>query len=802
MIIALTVLLAVPATTPSTPSSAPSASAAGVADTTGETGAEDVFDIFAEERKVIIASRQEESSALAASMVSVISRARIEREGARTLEEVLRGVVGFASAQGEYNHPVVSLRGYDTSANFLVMVDGIRLNDPYDGSVPWDYPLGNVKRIEIIRGPGSAVYGTNASIGVINIITMDNKDAVAVDASLWSDGSDIGPLKQWQGRAAVNGGWTLGKLHLNAQASFLSDAGDRLIIPSDKLSLNHQIYSEARCVDSKGAPVLDGFGVPILRVKACRDAHGIWNGHSENWVKRGEGALRLSYAGLELDARIIGDVRGPGLTSPQRQDLILAYQSQQQQLAVFAQAAYTLHFGEAHALRFHALYDQRKSDEIIGDEPVGYSQNGVVFERGESTAQGRIGRDFLAEAISNHAFVLSSGFLGHFDLEAGLAFDRRQVDASYYRQNFSQDGRPLAGFVDARAQLPPLFAASTNNVLVQCTGGRICTDGQSQTLASLFAQGAWQPNFGVSGLRSQLTAGLRADDDLATGFVASPRAGLTFVADDDALPIASQVAKGFIPDNLKLLFGSAFRVPTIQERFDNLSEVYYGNPQLKPETIASFEAGVGYDFLHSLNIFANYYYSVVDHSIEQVYDAGLEPIRQRSSRRVQGVELEMHAAYRRLSDAYFNFSLFDATDAGQDPRTGVAVVSKLEEQAHLLMSFGAEVQLYRFIYLVGFGNFQSGRASAQRSASEVSHAFVIQPYVLLNAGLRLKEPVRGLTIQLFARNLLDVHARDALPPNHEVDVKSAAGDTMSYLLPRAGLTCGLELIYQFSGKGP
>lgn len=765
-----------------------------------EEGAEEVFDIFADERKVIIASRKEESSALAASMVSIISRARIEREGARTLDEVLLGVVGFADRQGEYNHPVVSLRGYDTSANFLVMVDGIRLNDPYDGSVPWDYPLGNVKRIEIIRGPGSAVYGTNASIGVINIITMDDKDGVAGDASLWSNSSDVHGFSRFQGRAALNGAWTFGKLRVQAQASFLSDAGDQLTIPSDKLSLSHQAFSEAHCSDASGKPVLDSFGLPIVRLKACQDAHGIWGGHTENWVKRGEGALRLSYEGLELDGRIIGDVRGPGITSPQHQDLILAYQSQQKMLSVFAQAAYTLHFNEAHSLRFHAVYDQRASDEIIGNEPSGFTQNGVVFNQGESTGQGRIGRDFLGELINDNDFTLSTGFFGHLNLEFGAAFDRRQVDSSYYRQNFSQDGKPLDHFIDARTQLPPLFAEGSNTVLAQCTGGRVCTDGQSQSLISLFGQGVWQPNLGVSGFRSQLTAGVRADDDLATGFVASPRAGLTFVADDDTLPIKSSVAKAFIPDNLKLLFGSAFRVPTIQEKFDNLNEIYYGNPTLRPETIESFEAGLGYDFFKALNIFANYYYSLVDHSIEEVYAAGLEPIRQRASRSVQGVELEMHGSYRRLTDAYFNFSLFDATDTGADPVSNHTIVSKLEDQAHMLMSFGAEVQVYRFIYLVGFGNYQAGRANTQRSASEISHAFTIQPYLLLNAGLRLKEPVRGLTIQLFARNLLDVRARDPLPPNHEVDVKNAAGDTMSALIPRAGATFGLELIYQF-GKG-
>ena len=137
---------------------------------------EGIFDILEEETSVMLSSRRKESAALAASMITVVDRELIERQGARYLHQILTAVVGFTVTRTEQNTWRVGLRGYNSDANFLVMVDGQRLNDAYDGAVPWDYPLANVYRIEIIRGPGSAVYGTNAFVGVINMITFDERE--------------------------------------------------------------------------------------------------------------------------------------------------------------------------------------------------------------------------------------------------------------------------------------------------------------------------------------------------------------------------------------------------------------------------------------------------------------------------------------------------------------------------------------------------------------------------------------------------------------------------------------------------
>jgi iron complex outermembrane receptor protein len=132
-------------------------------------------DIFTLEETAITATRTEIAVEDAPASVSVVTQEEIKSLGATTLDEVLRheaGVIlrrdkGIAMAT-----PRVSLRGLGGDSRTLVMLDGMPLNDGYSSGVTWSQlGIENVERIEITRGPGSALYGGNALGGVINIIT-------------------------------------------------------------------------------------------------------------------------------------------------------------------------------------------------------------------------------------------------------------------------------------------------------------------------------------------------------------------------------------------------------------------------------------------------------------------------------------------------------------------------------------------------------------------------------------------------------------------------------------------------------
>ena len=108
--------------------------------------------------------------------VTVISRAQIEAQQVESVTELLRQVPGVhidqAGSRGGTSS--VYLRGSDPNFT-VVMIDGIKLNDPTNsrgGSFDFSkLSTDSIERIEIVRGPLSAVYGSDAVGGVINIIT-------------------------------------------------------------------------------------------------------------------------------------------------------------------------------------------------------------------------------------------------------------------------------------------------------------------------------------------------------------------------------------------------------------------------------------------------------------------------------------------------------------------------------------------------------------------------------------------------------------------------------------------------------
>ena len=129
----------------------------------------------------ITANRTETLRSQVGSSLSVITEEQIRSSGQTTLLGVLRnaGVPGLDFAQSGSPGSVTSgfIRGAN-SAHTKVMMDGVPLNDPSSPTRNFDFgtfSLDNVERIEIIRGPQSTLYGSDAIGGAINIITKRGK---------------------------------------------------------------------------------------------------------------------------------------------------------------------------------------------------------------------------------------------------------------------------------------------------------------------------------------------------------------------------------------------------------------------------------------------------------------------------------------------------------------------------------------------------------------------------------------------------------------------------------------------------
>ncbi|MBX2968617.1 MAG: TonB-dependent receptor plug domain-containing protein [Cyclobacteriaceae bacterium] len=146
-------------------------------------------------------------------IVSVITQEDIQKTGARDLMDVLRLVPGFDFAADVNFVTGLTLRGaWSLEGKILVLLDGLELNDLLYQNVGFfnRFPVDLIERVEIIRGPGSAVYGGTAEYGVVNIVSK----GAAADEGLMASMS-YGFLPDTYGRK-------------NAQLSFIKTISDQV----------------------------------------------------------------------------------------------------------------------------------------------------------------------------------------------------------------------------------------------------------------------------------------------------------------------------------------------------------------------------------------------------------------------------------------------------------------------------------------------------------------------------------------------------------------------------------------------
>jgi len=131
---------------------------------------------------VVSANKTEQSINETTADITVVTAEDIEEKGCQTVAQAIQTVSGIQVANsGGLGQPTsFFVRGMD-SGNVLVMIDGMRLNDPSttNGTALLDaLTTSNIEQIEIIKGGSSSVWGSNASAGVINIITKEPKEGV------------------------------------------------------------------------------------------------------------------------------------------------------------------------------------------------------------------------------------------------------------------------------------------------------------------------------------------------------------------------------------------------------------------------------------------------------------------------------------------------------------------------------------------------------------------------------------------------------------------------------------------------
>ncbi|NJD08122.1 MAG: TonB-dependent receptor, partial [Methylococcaceae bacterium] len=468
------------------------------------------------EDMISIATGTQQPVRKAPSVTSVITAADIKAMGATDIDEVLETVPGLHVARNNIGmNPIYTFRGIQSTFNqqVLMLVNGIPITHIWaeDRSIAWGgMPVQAISRIEVVRGPGSAVYGADAAAGVINIITKTKSDINGTEI-----GGRIGSFDTYDGWGLHGGSWA--GFDVAAMLEYHKTHGYDSIVDSDLQSSFDQIFG-TRASRAPGPMSLTRNNLDV-RLDVSRD-HWRWRGGLQH---RGDWGLGAGMAqALNPYGRYDAD----------RWNTDLTYHNPQftEHWDVQAQASY-LHSANENT-RDNWLLPPGTLLPIGADGNISGAPLGVV-----RFPNGFIGNPFTYE---QHARVnLSGTYTGFADhqIRLGTGYNYSSLWARETK-NFGMN--PYTGQPIPFSGFPAVMDVSGTSAVY--IGAR---DRQN---FFLYFQDEWK-----LARDWQLTTGARYDFYSDFGETLNPRAALVWDMRYDL--------------TAKLMYGSAFRAPSFQEMY-------------------------------------------------------------------------------------------------------------------------------------------------------------------------------------------------------------------------------------------
>lgn len=450
---------------------------------------------------------RDESLKTVPAAVTVFTYADIERMGVNYLYELLSFAPGYQNVRtgncGDcYAFSARGRRISEQAREILLLVDGRVFNNPRSGSAETAlplYPLVNIERVEIMRGPGSAIYGSNAFMGVINIITRQNASELNVSA---------GNLNQ-----------------RSAQMLWSSTLADTWRI---------NLFAHANQDDGQNYSVKDTFSGSPIRIN---DASRAWN----------------------FDVSIANE--NTKLTLALNKDIDVGFYQFENTQNNFNESTKSLNTFSIE--QKFSLIDAMKSKLSLDITQVSYTTNFAIMGAGQVAG--------ISKPVSNDPFLLIPHFEGksirllqsndksisdQSSIQFGFQYAHDSIDQgdalnNYDLADFSQKHFPIRSYGDFSQDTPVNLAAS-----------RRYLGGYGQYLHEFYKGG-------------RLTLGGRYDNYSKIGTHFSPRLGW--------------VQPLFMNQTLKLLYGEAYRAPSMAEMELINNPVLQGNPNLSYEVVKTWD---------------------------------------------------------------------------------------------------------------------------------------------------------------------------------------------------------------------
>jgi outer membrane receptor protein involved in Fe transport len=773
------------------------------------------MDMFAVQEEIVaVASRHRQKVSEAPSVVSVLTADDLAVLGARTLAEALQLLPGVTARYTRLGTYELLVRGQKKPADLLVLLDGIRLSSMVDGSVLYDMSLDDVARIEVIRGPGSALYGSNAFAGVVSIVTHrpGERDAAAADGT-WFPAASAGHAGHaLAGSAHARGSYTPGRWRLGLHLGVRHSQGAELIMPLDVTG----VFGDLRLLNDEKF-----LGDAYVHVDA------------KDVLSAGDS--------LVLAPKLLLYESGPNFGPAET----LATDSRLRRWILIAPLHYTVPLGTRLTLEGRLSYDLQAVDHDVQIRPDGFTNRANPIPAPDGL---RKRARYAASTLGAEARALIAlprlRIWDEHSITAGVSAEYGFISGFAYDQNYAHGGtlQYYENFSDARKQM--LMEAGLAEVtgfqnydmfqLGQRDADRVVLSAYGESMLRL-AKNPLGTVWLTSGLRFDRFSDYRAPDD--TG---SERKVYTTLNPRGALVWSPSLWGTLDGVTVKLMYGTAFRAPSFQELYDTTTQIteeffQIPNALLEPQTTEVWEAGlelhpialvtgflagaqarrVGQRYANTLTARLNAYSMTTDDNLD--FDPSFNPAGNQvinlPGQRVTGYELEGQWRMTPRDLAFVNYSRLKARQLGtcthleadgtcrgenlivnheltEIPRTRLNVGVSLRPVGLPLELWGRRRgALHRWLGPIAisavFRRVSASKNNARVTFEALNFRFVHPGYQALDLGLTYRLPLGGddeigWFVQMFATNVLD---DDVAEP---IVIKLDPLPDVGYLLPRPG----------------
>lgn len=602
---------------------------------------------------VTIASGTAKSLAHSASVTSVITAEQITTMGATDLHEILETVPGIhVSIQpvtNDYNYTMRGIRN-DTNSEVLLLMNGTRFSVPYQGThmAGMIIPVEDIQRVEVIRGPGSALYGADAFAGVINIVT---KKAADLDGTtLGARGGNADTESAWGQYGGHWQGWDV----------------------ATSLQYNHNGIDPDRIITADAQTQFDNaFGTQAsLAPGPMQTQNQRWNGHlnlqRKHWdlgfwaFNETDMGYRAGTTGALDDKATLNGSNYLADARYSTEDLLDNWE-----LQAHASFLYTDITADIYNFPPGAILPIGADGNVNIQNPTGL----MLFPEGMRLNTG------IKNIVPSFEFTsIYKGFSDHL---------LRAVTGFRYEELNTQEARNFGvGVIDGSGLLPPPNINQAGGLQDLTGTPETFIANHHRDIWSMALQDEW--DFAQDW---QLTTGLRYDHYSDFGGTWNPRAALIW----DINPELTS----------KILYGQAYRAPSFVEQYQQNSPLFIGSPSLEPETIQTTELAFDYRPIRILRTTLNLYYYKIEDLIGGEYVSQNDTLTETNTSGQDGYGSEFEWDWKFHEDWNFRGNYAWQYARNQNTSTRVSLVPEHHVYSALAWSFMPKWQIQTQINWIG-----------------------------------------------------------------------------------------------------